>query len=72
MADPVNARDFGRLEERVETLSAEVSRLTETVHELTGVLQQTKGGWKLILMTVGVASSLSAAIGWIATHVNFK
>lgn len=72
MNDPINARDFGRIEQRVETLTTEVERLSKSVHELTEVLQQTKGGWKLILIVGGFASALSAFISWVITHANFK
>jgi len=67
--DPLDRRDYGRMEAQVEQLTKDVHTLTQTVKEINEFMQQSKGGWKTIAMLGGVAGSIGAAVTWIATHV---
>lgn len=68
-SDPLDRRDYGRMEAQVEQLTKDVHMLTQTVKEINEFMQQSKGGWKTIAMLGGVAGSIGAAVTWIATHV---
>lgn len=69
--DPLDRRDYGRMEAQVEQLTKDVHTLTQTVKEINEFMQQSKGGWKTIAMLGGVAGAIGAAISWVATHVKF-
>lgn len=38
------------------------------IRVLEAIIQQQKGGWKLLIMFSGVAGSMGALVGWIASH----
>lgn len=59
MPDDISAQDFGRLQAEVAALRREVDRLIPAVEELTKALNQSQGGWR-VLVTVG---TIGAAIG---------
>lgn len=59
MPDDISAQDFGRLQAEVAALRREVDRLIPAVEELTRALNQSQGGWR-VLVTVG---TIGAAIG---------
>lgn len=56
-------RTIGALEAKIERLEKDVSHLLDKQMEILEILQQAKGGWKVM---VGVGSA-AAAVGAIAT-----
>ncbi len=65
MSDDISAQEFGRLQSEVAALRREVDRLIPAVENLTQALNQTQGGWR-VLVTVG---TIGAAIGSIVGPV---
>lgn len=65
MPDDISAQEFGRLQSEVAALRREVDRLIPAVEKLTQALNQTQGGWR-VLVTVG---TIGAAIGSIVGPV---
>lgn len=65
MHDDISAQEFGRLQSEVAALRREVDRLIPAVENLTQALNQTQGGWR-VLVTVG---TIGAAIGSIVGPV---
>ena len=65
MPDDISAQEFGRLQSEVAALRREVDRLIPAVENLTQALNQTQGGWR-VLVTVG---TIGAAIGSIVGPV---
>lgn len=65
MPDDISAQEFGRLQSEVVALRREVDRLIPAVENLTQALNQTQGGWR-VLVTVG---TIGAAIGSIVGPV---
>lgn len=65
MPDDISAQEFGRLQSEVSALRREVDRLIPAVENLTQALNQTQGGWR-VLVTVG---TIGAAIGSIVGPV---
>lgn len=70
-SDPLDRRDYGRMEAQVEQLTKDVHALTQTMKEMNDFMQQSKGGWKTIALLGGIAGTIGAAISWIVTHVKF-
>lgn len=65
MPDDISAQEFGRLQSEVAALRREVDHLIPAVENLTQALNQTQGGWR-VLVTVG---TIGAAIGSIVGPV---
>lgn len=65
MPDDISAQEFGRLQSEVAALRREVDRLIPAVENLTQALNQTQGGWR-VLVTVG---TIGAAIGSVVGPV---
>lgn len=49
-------------QEKIDTLTASVVRLTTTIEELTAALNKTKGGWVVVL-------SVAALVGFIINFI---
>lgn len=77
--DPINPRDFGHLEGRVDALTRTVADQSETMKLMTmqlrsmnDTLTEAKGGWRVMMYVGGAAGSIGAIIAWIAQHLTFK
>lgn len=66
MPDVVDARAFGALEAEVAGLKDDISTLRGEVRELTSLIQQVKGGWRVMAWLVGgfVAAGGLALTAW--------
>lgn len=64
--DPV---EYGKLIQQVEQLGKDVHDMKAMMASMNDFMQQSKGGWKTIVLLSGVAGSIGAAIAWIATHM---
>lgn len=62
MSDPIDPRDFGRLEAEVSTLSGQVTNLQADVKALLELANKSKGGFWM-----GMA--IASAVGGIGTLV---
>jgi len=36
------------------------------------MMQQARGGWRTIMVISGVASTMGAALAWVASHIKFQ
>jgi uncharacterized protein YlxW (UPF0749 family) len=70
--DPIDRRDYGRMEAQVEQLTKDVHALKETVEVMRDMMQQAQGGWRAIAMLSGVAGIVGAGVTWVATHIKFS
>lgn len=68
MSDQIDPREYGRLEQQVTQLTADVHAMRDSVEEIKDFMQQNKGGWKTIAVLGGVAGSMGALISWIAAY----
>lgn len=57
-----------RAETEVQTLKSTVGELRDDVKYIRTVLDQSKGGMKMLLTLVGVASAVGGAVGWAVSH----
>ena len=63
MAEPDISRDLGRHDEAIDTIKSELHELRCDVHEIKGMISETRGGIR-ILVAVG---SVSGAVGAFIT-----
>lgn len=68
MPEQIDLREYGRLEQQVTQLTADVHAMRDSVEEIKDFMQQSKGGWKTIAILGGVAGSVGAVISWVITH----
>ena len=61
----ISERDFGRLEAEVQALKAELDDIKTDVKELLALANKSKGGF---WMGMTIASSVGAAVAWLAGH----
>ena len=69
MNDPIDPRDYGRLEAQVSQLIKDMDSLTANVQAMRDLMEQSKGGWRTLVWLGGVAGSAGAAISWAMTHI---
>ncbi len=62
--EPINPRDFGRLEAEVESLRDEVAGLRSDVKSLLELANKSKGGF---WMGMVIASAIGGVVGWLTS-----
>ena len=62
--EPINPRDFGRLEAEVESLRDEVQGLRSDVKSLLELANKSKGGF---WMGMVIASTVGGIVGWLTS-----
>lgn len=67
----IDRRDYGRLETEVAQLIKAVSALQNDVASMREMMQQARGGWKAIALVGGISSTVTGALLWVASHVQF-
>lgn len=79
MADPIDPRDFGRLEAEVEVLKRMVAdqanaitQMAQQLAEMNRTLSEARGGWRVLLMFGGAGATLSGLVAWALQHIQFK
>lgn len=65
----IDLRDYGRLEAKVEQLIKDMDTLTTNVQAMRDLMEQSKGGWKMLAILGGLAGTIGGAIGWFLSHV---
>lgn len=68
MSEPIDPRDYGRLEAQVAQLIKDVDAITENVQAMRDLMEQSKGGWRTLVFLGGIAASVSSLITWFLTH----
>ncbi|MBR0647709.1 hypothetical protein [Plastoroseomonas hellenica] len=66
MTPPVDARAFGALEAEVQHLREEMADLKTSVTALTRLLNELRGGWRVVGLLVATAAAIGAALAWFA------
>ncbi len=62
MTNPIDPREFGRLEAEVDSLKKEVGLLREDIKSLLELANKSKGGF---WVGMGVASVIGGIMSWI-------
>lgn len=66
MTPPVDARAFGALEAEVQHLREEMADLKASVTALTRLLNEVRGGWRVVGLLIATAAAIGAALAWFA------
>jgi len=69
MSDPIDLRDYGALEAQVERLVSDVAELTASVQAMRSLMEQSKGGWKMLAILGGMVGTIGGVIGWFLSHI---
>jgi chromosome condensin MukBEF ATPase and DNA-binding subunit MukB len=56
-------REIGNLEARMQTVESELSALRQDVREIRDALVGVKGGWRTLMIVIGLATTLGAVLG---------
>lgn len=71
MSDPIDPRDYGKLEAKVEQLVKDMEEMKANVQAMRDLMEQGKGGWKTLVWLGGLAAAIGSAITWVMAHVRF-
>lgn len=55
-------RELGNLQARMETVESELQGLRDDMRELRDAVVSARGGWRLLALAVGLATSSGAAL----------
>ena len=58
-------REVGALEARMETVEQEVQAMRKDVREIRDALVTARGGWRTLVVVIGLSTTLGAAIAKI-------
>jgi chromosome condensin MukBEF ATPase and DNA-binding subunit MukB len=56
-------RDLGALEARMEMVENQVRAISSDVREIRDCLVTARGGWKMLMLVIGLSISFGATIG---------
>lgn len=56
-------REVGALQARMEKVELEIIGISGDVREIRDVLVTARGGWKMLMLVIGISVSLGAMIG---------
>ena len=65
----INPVDYGRLEAQVEQLIKDMDEMKANVQAMRDLMEQSKGGWKVLVFLGGIAGTVGGIIGWFISHV---
>ena len=66
MIDP---REFGRLEQEVKQLSAQMETIQTTLHAINATLTEAKGGWRALMFLGGAGAAVGSLVTWALQYV---
>ena len=69
--DHIDRRDYGKLEAKVEQLTKDMHEMRVTLREVRDMMNEARGGWRVVMLIGGVSGTLGAAVAWIASHIQF-
>lgn len=65
----IDPRDYGALEAQVERLVTDVATLTSSVQAMRDLMEQSKGGWRLLAILGGITGTIGGLVGWFLSHI---
>lgn len=68
---PISNREYGQLEAHVAQLRDDVRKLQDTVNTMAAMMEQARGGWRVIALIGGVSGAVGACIAWVVQHTKF-
>lgn len=64
-------REVGALEARMETVEQEVHAMRKDVREIRDALVTARGGWRTLVVVIGLSTTLGAAVAKILPFLTF-
>ena len=71
MTVTVDPRELGRLEQRVDDLADKVERMGEKIDDLHALLQQGRGGVRVLGLIASACVAAGGLAAWVLDHLNF-
>ena len=68
----IDPREYGRLEARVEHLEGMVREMSTDIRAMRDLLEQSKGGWRVMMLVGGAAATMGGAVSWLVQHLGGK
>lgn len=68
----IDPREYGRLEARVEHLEGMVRSMSDDIRAMRDILEQSKGGWRVMLAIGTLAASAGGFASWLIGHLGGK
>lgn len=76
---PIDLVEYGELRGAVAALQTQIAQITERQSRIDGKLDTViselaaaKGGWRVMMLVGGAASSLGAGFTWVLQHLGGK
>ncbi len=68
----ISQREYGQLETHVAQLREDVRHLQSTVNQMSQMMQQAQGGWRVLASVSGLSGTVGAGIVWLLQHVPWR
>lgn len=68
MNEQIDLIAYGKMQAEVAQLAKDVHELKDMVKTMSDIMQQAKGGWRVLAMVGGVAGTFGAVVAWMASH----
>ncbi len=68
----ISQRDFGHLEAQVAQLRQDVASMQATVNEMSKMMQQAQGGWRMLAVLSGLSGTAGAGVLWLMQHIPWR
>lgn len=68
MNEHINPREYGQLESEVKHLSTQVLLMQADLRCIRDLLEQSRGGWKMMMLIGGAGATAASGIAWVISH----
>lgn len=65
----IDPREFGRLEQEVKQLSAQMEMMQATLQAINATLTEAKGGWRALMLLGGAGAAAGSLVTWALQYV---
>ncbi len=60
-----HSADIKHIQVDMDKMVKDIEEIKETLRDITAILAEAKGGWKLLLMVGGLGASVATAVAWV-------
>jgi uncharacterized protein YlxW (UPF0749 family) len=68
----ISQREYGQLEAHVAQLRDDVRHLQSTMNQMSQMMQQAQGGWRVLAGVSGLSGTVGAGVVWILQHIPWR
>lgn len=76
MTEPIDPREFGRLEQEVAHLTKQMDAMQATLEQIqksfesvNATLAEARGGWRIVMLIGGAGATVGGVMAWAIQHV---